>query len=463
MTSNHAPIAFLNQLSSVASGIPLVNQPVSPRHPVVVGRDLSCDIVLGSQFKGVSKRHLEIRPVSEPPHPIWEIRDLSSANGTYINGQRLQTPLTLKHGDRIRLGKNGPEFAFECLSTVPVQHPKVTVSQRLESHTLSLSELLPILNRDVLKKAYLWHGMITVIFVVLLFSTRSSNSFCMATWIKLFGFETSCYNILLGVYIALACFYIVYLQCGKRKPWWMLVGSGLTTILILRTPLSDPFFFVFRHLLPDRFNITLLSQQLAQGQTIHPFNWFVGMFFGAGLMEELLKAIPVLIALYMGRRMRSPLRDQIGVWEPLDGILLGVASAVGFTLLETLGQYVPNVAMNSGEASGLMLLLPRIIGSIAGHLAYSGYFGYFIGLSMLRPKRRWQVLGIGYLTSAMLHTFWNSVEAVAETERAENFLFCLVGVASYAFLMAAIVSARRISPNRNQNFATRLQNPRLSE
>jgi RsiW-degrading membrane proteinase PrsW (M82 family) len=65
------------------------------------------------------------------------------------------------------------------------------------------------------------------------------------------------------------------------------------------------------------------------------------MFFGAGLMEELLKALPVLGLYFLGRLLYSPWRERIGVWEPLDGILLGTASAVGFTLLETLGQYVP--------------------------------------------------------------------------------------------------------------------------
>jgi RsiW-degrading membrane proteinase PrsW (M82 family) len=157
----------------------------------------------------------------------------------------------------------------------------------------------------------------------------------------------------------------------------------------------------------------------------------------------------------------SPLREQIGVWEPLDGILLGTASAVGFTLLETLGQYVPSVisdvtlqagpeAGQLGQLLGLQLLIPRILGSISGHMAYSGYFGYFIGLSVLKPSKRWQILGVGYLTAAILHTLWNTTGAI------NILVLAAVGIISYAFLAAAILKARALSPTRRENFATRL-------
>ena len=67
------------------------------------------------------------------------------------------------------------------------------------------------------------------------------------------------------------------------------------------------------------------------------------MFFGAGLMEELIKAVPVFIFLLLGRMLKSPWREAIGVWEPLDGILIATASAAGFTLIETNLHYVPDL------------------------------------------------------------------------------------------------------------------------
>ena len=131
---------------------------------------------------------------------------------------------------------------------------------------------------------------------------------------------------------------------------------------------------------------------------------------------------------------------------------------MGFTLLETLVQYVPeiinSVSLQAGDGIaqvvGMQLLVPRILGSISGHMAYSGYFGYFIGLSVLKPSKRWKILLIGYLTAASLHALWDATGSI-------NFLvLAVIGVVSYAFLAAAILKARALSPNRSQNFATRL-------
>jgi RsiW-degrading membrane proteinase PrsW (M82 family) len=260
------------------------------------------------------------------------------------------------------------------------------------------------------------------------------------------------FNMVLAAYLAGAAYYFVYQLCGKHKPWWVLLGSALTTVLILVSPLLMVFIVVFRTILPG---------SLRPGEAANFPILLLRMFFGAGLMEEMIKALPVLLVYLVGRLLRrSPWRERVGVWEPLDGILLGAASAVGFMLLETLGQYVPeiinNVRLQAGEGAGqllgLQLLIPRVLGSVAGHMAYSGYFGYFIGLSVLKPKKSWQILLIGYLSAASLHALWNA------TGFFSGLILAVVGVLSYAFLTAAILKARALSPTRSQNFATRFFN-----
>jgi RsiW-degrading membrane proteinase PrsW (M82 family) len=145
----------------------------------------------------------------------------------------------------------------------------------------------------------------------------------------------------------------------------------------------------------------------------------------------------------------------------LDGILFGTASAMGFTLLETMGQYVPAIIQNTtlqvgadaSEAQGLQILIARLLGSMAGHMAYSGYFGYAIGLAVLKPRGAALTLLVGYLTAAVLHTMWNSVGGIPLVG---PFALATIGLLSYALLGAAILKARSLSPSREKNFATRL-------
>ncbi len=48
----------------------------------------------------VSRRHAELSRTGRG----WRIEDLRSANGTYLNGKRLERPTRLKHGDQIKMG-----------------------------------------------------------------------------------------------------------------------------------------------------------------------------------------------------------------------------------------------------------------------------------------------------------------------------------------------------------------------
>ncbi|MFN6518938.1 MAG: PrsW family glutamic-type intramembrane protease [Nostoc sp. CreGUA01] len=429
-----------------------------PSKEIVIGRDPSCQVVLDAMmYRMVSRRHAVVRPLSLSPDSkfSWVLCDLNSANGTYLNGQRLYECQELHPGDRISLGSDGPQYVFEYELTS--QTPATTVNQlaslpsatNYHNHTqlkqpdsVSFTQLFPIIStgKDLTRKAYLVPGILTVIFVVLMFATVG---------------RPQANQIIVATYIAFAAYYFVYQLCGKQKPWWVLMATAMCTTLILLSPLLGFFIFVFRGILPGN----LPSPQESTTFT----ELLVRMFFGAGLMEELLKAVPVLGAFAIGRMLSSPWRERIGVWEPLDGILLGTASAVGFTLLETLGQYVPDITQNvtqqvgigaAGQLAGLQLLIPRILGSVAGHMAYSGYLGYFIGLAVLKPSRSWQILSIGYLSASALHALWNATGSI------NALLLVVVGVLSYAFLMAAILKARALSPTRSQNFATRFLGPK---
>jgi pSer/pThr/pTyr-binding forkhead associated (FHA) protein len=68
--------------------------------PVIrIGRGESMDVLIDNV--SVSRRHAEIRD----ENGTWLLRDLGSSNGTFLNGQRVNTDLPLRPGDEISLGK----------------------------------------------------------------------------------------------------------------------------------------------------------------------------------------------------------------------------------------------------------------------------------------------------------------------------------------------------------------------
>jgi len=306
------------------------------------------------------------------------------------------------------------------------------------SDTASNSVIFPLWSKrkELTRKAYLVPAITTMAFIASLFSTVGNPSIF---WLLIAGF------------IILANYFFIYSLCGKTKHWWVLLGIALFTVIAINTPLLYFFIKFFRETLPG---------QIADNGEQSFLVLFIHMFFGAGLMEELFKALPVLVLAWLTGRLRSssPWRERVGVTEPLDGILFGAASGAGFTLYETLADYVPRIANavavengdGMGQLIGLQLLIPRIAASLFGHMAYSGYFGYFIGLAMLKPSNRWLILGVGYLSAALTHALWNSVGVLAL-----SFLFQVAaGVIAYALLAAAILKARQISPNRKDNFVS---------
>ena len=98
-------IAWLVGTSGALRGQDFRIQPGGAR----IGRLASCGICLpqGHDF-GVSKEHAEVRISAG----ICVLVDLGSANGTFVNGERI-TERALQDGDRVRFGLL--EFVYKCL------------------------------------------------------------------------------------------------------------------------------------------------------------------------------------------------------------------------------------------------------------------------------------------------------------------------------------------------------------
>jgi uncharacterized Zn-binding protein involved in type VI secretion len=80
------------------------------RHPVAIGRQADNTIILGDPQ--VSRHHAAISWQAS----AYLVVDLGSANGTYVNGQRIAGPTLLRHGDVLRVG--GTVFDVQQTLTV---------------------------------------------------------------------------------------------------------------------------------------------------------------------------------------------------------------------------------------------------------------------------------------------------------------------------------------------------------
>jgi pSer/pThr/pTyr-binding forkhead associated (FHA) protein len=100
----------------------------------LIGRGADCDLRLG--ISAVSRHHCLIRFQGGEVNLV----DLGSANGSYVNGQRVRSQAALKHGDEIGLGELtfvieltgqsgidwGVAGADVAARTLRIPHPRLT-------------------------------------------------------------------------------------------------------------------------------------------------------------------------------------------------------------------------------------------------------------------------------------------------------------------------------------------------
>jgi RsiW-degrading membrane proteinase PrsW (M82 family) len=314
------------------------------------------------------------------------------------------------------------------------------------------SQLLPLQTnwRAVMTKGYFWPGIITVVAVILLFNyIGSTAAYTVTCFCKVPALDNGhvvlkyakvpvalpMYLIVLALYITGALAFAAYRIIGKNSPLWVIPAVAGVTFALIDSPL-----FRLAHILD--FGVTDL------GDTFSPIAILQG-FFAAGLPEEALKAVPVALGVWAAKKIQDrghflwPLR----VAEPLDGILIGIASGLGFTLNETLTQYVPQQIVFAqyhlvSEGMAGQLLIPRVLQNIAGHAAWAGILGYYIGLAGMRPASAPRLVLVGLGIVALLHGAWDTPGG--------TLLLLIVAIATFAMLVGVVMKARELSPNRSQ-------------
>lgn len=131
---------------------PLAGQVVDlVKDSITIGRNSDNDVVIADNV--VSRRHCQIQRTPNG----WMITDLGSANGTYVNGQRITTPTLLRPGDSIRIGQTNLQVEA---STEP---PTLPSTPPVAAQVPQASPMPAQGNSNV----WLWVGL-GVLFIVLL-------------------------------------------------------------------------------------------------------------------------------------------------------------------------------------------------------------------------------------------------------------------------------------------------------
>ncbi len=291
---------------------------------------------------------------------------------------------------------------------------------------------------DLIKREYFWPIAVTTLVAILIFYYLNH----LDSAITYRRVKVPMFAVVLTAYLSFAGFFIILKFAGKRPNWWMIALVGVFIVLDLFY--AGPFLTIcmkfFRGgLLP----LLGLPPELPKNPTF--FLTYFHQLISAGLMEEVYKAIPTVILLFVGLSQWAPWNERLGVREPIDGIICGAIAGAAFTFIETgFNHYAANFAKSGGHLAPLVAIAPRTLSEFAGHVGYAGYAGYFIGLAALHPEKKWKLIGIGVASAAAVHALWNASDALGE--------WAAIVPAGLAIVMigSAILKAREISPNRAQ-------------
>ncbi len=127
---------------------PQTRYDLSPVQQFTIGRNPDCEIALeAGLYKKISWNHAKVQalanPDTSPTSQNWEICDLKSTNGTYVNDTRIQGCQTLQPGDRITLAAHStnsasPEFIFEQESFASIIEAQKSYKQLVNCDVLCL-------------------------------------------------------------------------------------------------------------------------------------------------------------------------------------------------------------------------------------------------------------------------------------------------------------------------------------
>jgi RsiW-degrading membrane proteinase PrsW (M82 family) len=167
--------------------------------------------------------------------------------------------------------------------------------------------------------------------------------------------------------------------------------------------------FIYRYL-PDFY--------LGLSESMNPVSSLLGYVLQVGILEELIKSLPIFIVLKWFKKDISF----------LSLITIGVFSGLGFAAFENLhyGSRAINSAYTntmeygveglvSGVQNAMVNVMLRSLSLVFCHAVFSGIVAYFITTAYLRKEKMQALIVLGFIVAAVLHGVYDWLAGLQPT------------------------------------------------
>jgi RsiW-degrading membrane proteinase PrsW (M82 family) len=143
----------------------------------------------------------------------------------------------------------------------------------------------------------------------------------------------------------------------------------------------------------------------------------IGFILGVGLLEEAVKAIPLLLIIY---KAKEP-------YIPQSMVFYGLMSGIAFGVFEGV-QYQMTINTHLDYANAFFMNVARLTSLPFLHAVWAGMAGYFIAFANLYPKYRLSLYFLAIFIPAVIHGLYDTL--------GWNILGLLLTLMSVILLMA---------------------------
>ena len=373
---------------------------------ITVGRSDTCTVRFDPRSERIaSKQHafIEARPDG------FYIRDNQSTNGTFVNGNRIETE-KLKSGDVLQFGRNGttamvtieapvaaPAIPPQEFRQIEIQQFQEAAEQAPERKSMQMSfsnmglgHLEPPKPPPIRTGLFVGVGIGTFIFVVLAI-------FVGAIFVLLLDPVPAGLATLIA--FTPAFLYILPLMGLDRydpEPFWLLAFAFAWGALVA--------------VLVSLFVNSAFGIVVAIGTGSPGLASIMSAVISAPVVEEASKGVGLLVLLIFFRRYFDDI---------LDGVVYGGVIALGFATVENVmyyGEGLNRAYMEFGLTSQalvsfLLLFTLRGIMSPFAHVTFTAMTGIGCGISRESHNGfvRFIMPVLGYIAAVVLHGIWNGL------------------------------------------------------